>query len=364
MMKRNVCLWLVCLVVLFARCSVVCADRDGDDAPLVLSKMGVMFVGGRTIPMTASTGRRGATGQQTQVVDQAPVHYLVPPKNRRGSRHPVVMVPGMGLTSYIYMATPDGRDGWAQIFVRAGYPVYVLDEPGNAVSGFDVGPFNKKGQDDAEEGGSARFMLWSNEMVWRRWGIGPKVGTPFDDTRYPVKHIEQLYRSLTPVSSTGGAQRGGRGGGRRRRGGRAAGEAKASPKTAALIALLEKTGPAILVLHSASGPTGFDVARQRPDLVEAIVAVEVTGTPTDARDIKDHFAGIPFVAVFGDHFDVRPMAGRYEACKTTVKLIGDVGGTASMIHLPSLGIKGNTHLMMQDNNNDDIARRIIETLEK
>ena len=50
------------------------------------------------------------------------------------------MVPGMGLTSYLYLATPDGRDGWAQILAKAGHPVYVFDDPNNAISGFDVSP--------------------------------------------------------------------------------------------------------------------------------------------------------------------------------------------------------------------------------
>ena len=113
------------------------------------------------------------------------------------------MIPGMGLTSYLYLGTPDGRDGWAPLFAKAGYPVYVFDEPNNAVSGFDV---------------------------------------------------------------------------------------------------------------------------------------------------------------FGDHFDTRPMAGRHQACETTAKLITEAGGTADVIWLPKLGIKGNTHLLMQDTNNDEIARMIMAKL--
>ena len=110
-------------------------------------------------------------GSQTQIVEQAPVHYLIPPEGRGGRKLPVIMVPGMGLTSYLYLATPDGRDGWAQLFARAGHPVYVFDEPNNAVSGFDVGAFSAGAEDK-----SARFMLWANEIVWRRWGIGSDVG--------------------------------------------------------------------------------------------------------------------------------------------------------------------------------------------
>ena len=44
-------------------------------------------------------------------------------------------------------------------------------------------------------------------------------------------------------------------------------------------------------------------------------------------------------------------------------LFSDEGGLAQVISLPDvLGIKGNTHLMMQDNNNDEVAKLIIDWL--
>jgi pimeloyl-ACP methyl ester carboxylesterase len=231
-------------------------------------------------------------------------------------------------------------------------------------------------------------MLWSNETPWRRWGIGPQRDTPFPDTRYPVQHIEQLYASITPVyqggsrgralSPTGAAENFGRRGGRFRRG-LAASEDGQTPvagrggrggggrfgggmKAAALAQLLDRIGAAILIVHSASGETGFEATRLRPQLVKALVAVEVVGSPTDPDDIKKHFANKRFIGVFGDHFDVRPMAGRLEACRTTAQLINDSGGKANVIWLPKLGIKGNTHLLMQDNNNNDIAAMILQSL--
>ncbi len=366
---------------------VTLAAGSHESEPLILAKMGVMFVGGREIQMQASGGRFGG-GQQTQIVEQAPVHYLIPPEDKRRENLPVVMVPGMGLTSYLYLATPDGRDGWAQIFAKAGHPVYVFDEPNNAISGFDVSPFDavKQGQADASQ--VPRFMLWSNETPWRRWGIGPQRDTPFPDTRYPVQHIEQLYASITPVYQGGGTRGGassatpttegvGRRGGRFRRG-PAELQAEQTPvarrgrggggrfgggmKATALAQLLDRIGPAILIVHSASGETGFEATRLRPQLVTALVAVEVVGSPTDPGDVKKHFANKRFIGVFGDHFDVRPMAGRLEACQTTAQLINDSGGTAHVIWLPKLGIKGNTHLLMQDNNNHDIAAMILQSL--
>jgi len=322
---------------------IACADDVGDPGPLVLSKMGLMYVGGRQIQMQSAGGRLN-TGTQTQIVEQAPVHYLIPPEDRRRGKTPVIMVAGMGLSSYLYLGTPDGRAGWAQVFAAAGHPVYVFDEPNNAVSGFDVSPFNAVRQGRAEASTLPGFMLWSNETPWRRWGIGPEPGVPFEDTRYPVEHIGQLYASMTPVYQVG----------RGRSGARA--------KAVALVALLDLVGPAALVVHSASGGTGFEATRLRPDLVTAIVAVEVTGSPSDPGDIERAFADKRFIGLFGDHFDVRRMAGRYQACVTTAELINEQGGQAEVFWLPEMGIRGNTHLMMQDNNSHDIAAMVLQRL--
>lgn len=381
---------LIRTVILLAVTTLACQCNPfhvvaQESEPLVLSKMGVMFVGGREIPMPSGTGRFGG-GQQTQIIEQAPVHYLIPTEEKRSGKLPVIMVPGMGLTSYLYLATPDGRDGWAQIFAKAGHPVYVFDEPNNAIAGFPVGGFDAVKQGQADIADLPRFMLWSNETPWRRWGIGPERNVPFDDTRYPVEHIEQLYASITPVYQGGVPSAstepvpaaGGRGGRFRRgmtlpegglarrggaaRGGMAGGRFGAGVKAEALVELLEKTGPAILVVHSASGSTGLEATRMRPDLVKAIVAVEIVGSPTDADDIRKNFTDKQFIGVFGDHFDVRPMAGRHEACETTARLINEAGGQAEVIWLPKLGIRGNTHLLMQDNNNDVIAKMLLEKL--
>ncbi|QDT66321.1 alpha/beta hydrolase family protein [Calycomorphotria hydatis] len=342
---RQVALAAACLVFSL---STSCAEDSVAVKPLVLDRTGVMFVGGRQVPMTGG-GRRGGEVQQTQIVEQAPVHYLIPPEQKSKGKLPVVMVPGMGLTSYIYLGTPDGRDGWATLFAREGYPVYVFDEPNNAVSGFNVSSINtvKAGQADVEE--LPRFMLWSNETIWRRWGIGPEVGKPFEDTRFPVSHIGQLYASMTPVygTSRGSGSRGAGGGG---------------VKAQALVELLEQIGPAILVLHSMSGQTGFEATRLRPDLVKSIVAVEVVGSPTDVGDIWDHFLDVHYIGVYGDHFDVRRMAGRHQASEKTAELIANSGGKSHMIWLPQKGIHGNTHLLMMDNNNDVIAKMIMECL--
>src|SRR5262249_40572021 len=53
-----------------------------------------------------------------------------------------------------------------------------------------------------------------------------------------------------------------------------------------LLALLDRVGPAILLVHSQAGAFGWPVADARPDLVKAILAIEPNGPP---------FHGLKFV---------------------------------------------------------------------
>ena len=53
----------------------------------------------------------------------------------------------------------------------------------------------------------------------------------------------------------------------------------------ALVALLDKIGPAILLIHSQSGSFSWPVADARPNLIKAMVAVEPSGPPV--HDIEN-----------------------------------------------------------------------------
>ena len=67
------------------------AAEPSNAQPLVLEKLGLMYVGGREVPMVGGGGRFGGGGTQTQIVEQAPVHYLIPPEEKQRGRCPVVM---------------------------------------------------------------------------------------------------------------------------------------------------------------------------------------------------------------------------------------------------------------------------------
>lgn len=290
-------------------------------------KSGVMFVGGEY--------------DGTQYVGQSMVHRL----GLENAHTPIVMVPGMGLSAYIYTSTPDGRSGWTNDFAKEGFDTYAIDTNNLAVSGLEIAPFNTENP--------PRLSTWGENKIWKTWGFGDKPNEPYSDTQYPVDYIEQLYASFSPQISEVNTENKKSGKGD-----------KGADKTEVtnIISLLEETGPAVLMVHSMGGVTGVEVVKERPDLVKALVVIEPVGAPTDKELLKEKFIDIPFLAVYGDYIESRGQAGRYEASKEAAKILNEIGGVGEVITMTDLGVKGNTHLMMQDKNSSDISKLIIDWL--
>ena len=125
---------------------------------------------------------------------------------------------------------------------------------------------------------------------------------------------------------------------------------------AGYLALVDKVCPCVMLLHSQGGTFGFQVAEQRPDKIKGIVAVEAAspGNIANAPKLKE----MPVLQIFGDYVDQHP---RWSTSRSRHGLRrGDqgAGGTAEWINLPDIGIKGNSHMLMQDKNSDQIAEVI------
>ena len=334
-----------CLVLLTATSALAIASRT-ELPPLELKQASVFFVGAHhSVSGTESGSVSNSAASSAQVTGQSMIHYFAPKEKRDVS---VVLYPGLGLTSYIFLATPDGREGWATLFARHGFTTYVYDVPNTGISGFDIAPFNRVRLGDIDVTQQPNLAIWNNQQIWRRWGFGPEAGTPYENTRFPVEDIDQFLAAMNP--------RVGGGGGRGRR--RAAAPNAPDPVLENFIELLERTGPAVIVLHSWAGRTGLQASVQRPDLVRGVVVVEPVGCPSNPAD-PFFQTEIPFLAVYGDFIEERGQAGRLEACRSTAEILAKRGVPADMLVLPEIGIAGNTHLMMQDDNNEDIAGRIV-----
>ncbi|MCJ2018211.1 alpha/beta hydrolase [Methylobacterium sp. E-065] len=197
-------------------------------------------------------GRYTRVGDKTTALGQMFVEYRAP--KRITQPYPVVMVHGTAQTGTNFLGTPDGRPGWADRFAAKGFAVYVVDQVGRGRSGGDpetYGPYARLPVEDLETvfTGQERFSLNPQANLHSQWPDGPGVrgNAAFD----------QFYLSQVPYIASALKS-----------------EELVDP---ALIALLEKIGPAILLTHSQAGVFGWAVSDQRPDLVKAHIAVEPNG---------------------------------------------------------------------------------------
>ncbi|MDQ2055662.1 hypothetical protein [Halobellus sp. H-GB7] len=313
----------VSLAAAVAGCSSLSTESESGSQSIASDQSGERHSIGVSYVGTVDTSADAAIDSRAKVLSISPPTAT--------EKRPVVMIPGLGLSPYIYLTTPDGRPGWASLFAAAGYPVHVVSPPRNV----DSGGLNTSAFERADPPTLSR---WSLDRAWPTWGFGPEVGEPYEDVRYPIDDVDQLVASFPAYVSTGGS--GGNGDSRNRAqrttaeepettatptqsqpdeggqrqgsgGGQRGGSRFASAReTAALTDLLERVGPATLLVHSASGAAGFAVAQSSPSLVENIVAVEPVGCPTDEETVAKMGGNAPVLAVYGDysmHAD-RPVA--------------------------------------------------------
>lgn len=314
--------------------------------PLTLADEGIFFVGGRAkVSGFPGVSPAGAVAPGTVVVDQMYVHYRIP---AGASKTPIVLVHGGGLTGASYETTPDGREGWATYFARKGFPVYVVDTPGRGRAGFDSTAVNRARKEGDASALPSSVLMVTSELAWPLFRFGPSHGTPYADTQYPVQAMPAFGAQVVPF-----------------------GEAllEGSPTQTvprALAELLDKIGPSVVVVHSLAGPFADALVELRPKLVRAVVNIEGAQNvvPTDAQIAA--YSGVPVLELFGDHLDapVFTAGPRLQARQAVVDRINrQPSGMATLKNLPAVGIKGNSHMMMQDKNNLQVADFILGWLQ-
>ena len=104
--------------------ALVTLPSAGAEEPLAIAKQGYFFVGGKYVSI----------GDKQMLSGQAYVEYQIPA--RLTQPFPLVIVPGAAQTATNFTGTADGRDGWAQFFLRRGYAVYIVEQPGRGRSSY------------------------------------------------------------------------------------------------------------------------------------------------------------------------------------------------------------------------------------
>ena len=138
----------------------------------------------------------------------------------------------------------------------------------------------------------------------------------------------------------------------------------------AMTAVFEKAGDGVLITHSAGGGPGWGTAMASSH-VKGVIALEPGTFPFPAKGTAvsmDDFmklTRIPIIVYFGDNIPKgdTPVANwsednwrvRWNLAKKWEAVMNKYGGHVQVVSLPDIGIKGNTHFMMADLNNEDVA---------
>jgi hypothetical protein len=314
------------------------------EEPINLRGMGSFHIGGRTVEITGKPVREvllGAGGVPAKLdpnglyaVEHMYVQFFLP-QTRKG-KVPLLMWHGGGLTGVTYETTPDGREGWLNMFIRKGWDVYNSDAVERGRSGFagpDVWPSSPNFLTKANP--FERFRIGQGAGSWNADAAKMKV---LPGNQFPVEGYDNFVKQIVPRWLDTDA-----------------------PIIAAYTELVDKVCPCVILFHSQAGAFGFKVAQARPDKVKALVAVEpaVPGDVDKAAALK----GIPILMVFGDYIE---QDSRWPKMRQADVTFGDAvraaGGSVDVVDLPAAGIKGNSHMLMMDKNNGEIADLIQKWL--
>ena len=352
------------ITLVVANLSYAAGQPAGDQKPLVIQEQGSFAVGGTVVsePGTFDPIEQGAFNPngvspagQTLHGDHAYVFYQVPADARE---LPIVFWHGFGQSGRTWETTPDGREGFQNLFLRKRYGVYLIDQPrrGRAARGTE----------------GVTISATPDEQLWFgifRLGVWPEF---YDGVQFSRESeaLNQFFRQMIPDS----------------------GPYDAGINIAAVSSLFDKIGSGILVTHSHSGGPGWRTAVTN-DNVRGVLSFEPGGDflfpegeapdsiqlagrtvtpPTTTMDEFMKLTQIPIIVYYGDNIPDEPSENpgqeQWRAFLEVAKLWGETvnrhGGNATIVHLPEVGIHGNTHFPMSDLNNASIADLMSDWLEK
>src|SRR3954471_6508374 len=361
------CKPMAAIIVLATIIMTGCATPQSEKT-ISIAEQGSFFVAGRKVqaPGTYDPTKSpaGTDEGQTFWIDQMYVQYQIPVNARK---YPLILVHGGSGTGRVWETTPDGREGYQTLMLRRGYPVYIVDFPRRGRAGYPSfnGPFGSLAGKPIVENKTGQAGV---QYAWSRWRLGPKYPEVFPVQQFPMKAVDQFMQHLVPTVSD-----------------------DAEIISSALVALVDKIGPAIIVTHSQSGLFGW-LAGARSPKVKGIVAYEPgfvfpqgavppvvplfkgsqpSGTPVTAAEFA-RLAQIPIQVVYGDNIPKQPIPdlvadGRRAQVVTSpmfVDALNSQGGRGRVLHLPDVGVYGNSHFMFSDLNNVAVADQLSLFLQK
>lgn len=250
----------------------------------------------------------------------------------------IVMVPGLNLTSYIFVTTPDGRKGWAELFADKGYDVYMINDPKfDFATGGITSPFKVPNSGKPATPGSEQ--AWQSD-IWRRWGFGTSQGNPYPDAQFPTDSFTNFSLNYPYLGTS------------------------TNRYENAIGAVIDSIkGKVWLLSHSAGTQPAVLAAHQKKNKLNGFILIEPAGPP-DSTDFPD-FNGLHMFGVYGDYITSRNQTSRKLAVESVSVKFQNAGGISDVVSLPDDSlVKGNSHIMMQDKNSKDVFNIIEHWLQQ
>ena len=318
--------------------------------PVTIEDQGSFFAGGKVItaPGVYKDEEPLNFDGETLHGDAAYVFWQKPVKAKKNA---LVFLHGFGQSGKTWETTPDGRDGFQNIFLAKGYKTYIVDEPRRGRAGNSTVP--------AELKAIPQDQLWYDNFRIGQW---PNY---YDNVAFPRDEASrtQFLQQITPDT----------------------GKFDTKVVADAMVAVMERTGESILITHSAGGGPGWLTAAHS-DKVKGVIALEpgtfpfpkgeapkaeATTSPFPAAGMEvseedfQKLLKIPMAVYFGDniitgdkpdkHWGLDNWRVRLNLAKKWEAVMKKHGGDVQVIVLPEIGIKGNTHFLMADLNNKEVA---------
>jgi len=320
---------------------------------------------------TMCSGTAGTT-QQLHMINQMYVQFMLPQEQSGKKHYPIGIVHGCCLSTKSWQTTPDGRMGFDEYFVRQGFDTYMIDQTSRARSGFDATKYNQVREGLVPITTQPSILIAGDQFAWNvfRWGTTTCVSSPCStstiphpDIRFPMNTVGvgagsnlQFFNMVIPdLNGT-------------------LGPTINTPTNMALLA--DELGGAILMGHSESSgyPSRAALATTPAQTkVKGIIQLEegcINPSTLTAAQLAV-LAKIPILIEYGDYAAVtpRPVAG--SSCAAEIAAINGMGGDMSYAWLPGLvagslykgspgPIHGDEHMVMLDNNNQQIAQIFID----
>jgi len=315
--------------------------------PLRVEEIGSFFIGGEVVRV------EGLPLRERVSTPGGPVHHVDPNGEMVAGQMyvqyvrlaeprpvPLLMWHGGGMTGANWETTPDGRPGWQMFFLRAGFDTYVSDavERGRASFApypaiYPEAPYFRTAKELWEE--TFRFGPPGS------WNADPRLRKTHPGLRFPVDHFDAFLAQCVPRWGCNDAR-----------------------TQAAYDALLQRMEQGAIVLtHSQGGNFGLTAAARAPDRVRAVVSLDPSGAPDPAHVDPRALRDVPHLFVWGDYLDRHEFwVHSHPGVERWRDALIAAGCDVTWIDLPALGITGNSHALMADDNSDAIAGMVLEWL--